>query len=157
MKKILLLIPILLIAGCTQDDASSSQNEEVSLEPSSINITSADPVEGTIIDDTTRIYLDIEYEIGNFNSSERYFIDVTIIVNDTIDSSLPGVDEEVTNKSGFINNFFVDTDFINYYNDDGSRYHLPPYTFRVSLNRRLLGYSFARLANTTITYQGEQE
>ena len=156
MKKILFLISILLIVGCTQEDTSSSQNQDVILESSSINITSADPVEGTIIDDTTRIYLDIEYEIGNFNSSERYFIGITIIVNDTVGAAVAGIDEEVTNKSGVINNFFVDTDFINIYSG-GSRSYLPPYNFRVSLNKRLLGYSFARLANTTITYQGELE
>ncbi|MFA5406273.1 MAG: hypothetical protein WC307_02860 [Candidatus Nanoarchaeia archaeon] len=143
-NQLLITLLIVMLAGCTQTSTK---------EPSSINITSSRPVAGATINDSALIYVDVEYSVGNYNTSASYFIEITLLREDS-EIMLPGLDEIVTSATGTATNLFIDTDMLGYLDENEDLSYPPPYEFKVSLNKRLTGMTYTQLANTTITYQG---
>jgi len=154
MKAWFFIILILLISGCTQANVEDN-NEEY--EPSFLFINSSSPINGSVIDDSTLLYLDIQYDIGNFDETNSYFIGVVLIDDEVTGTGtiLSESEQEVNDESGFIENFFIDTDRLGYLDENLELSYKPPYIMQISLNKRLQGYSFAMLANQTLIYQGE--
>ncbi|MDD5417304.1 MAG: hypothetical protein PHW96_00255 [Candidatus Nanoarchaeia archaeon] len=156
---VIIALLILLTPGLLNTLNGSDNN--VLFEHSSISIISAVPAEGADIDYQTMVALTVEYNIGNYDSSTRYFISTVLVTDKGVtDESLTdkryiavsGNDvEEINSKTGIVTIYFEPSIlYISEYNDEFNYY--PPYEFIVILDKAMDDVYFTPLANDTIIY-----